>query len=130
MFQSLLCCSFDMEPRILICNSFENWHLYVRARYKRISEWYQGSEILGPRNEFLKYLTWHQLFPVLFNENNTKQKCLWQLQLITPATLWGLNCNKKVYFYNLRYDVPTRQQFSAAQYYTMIYLIFLNKWIP
>ena len=40
--QYLLYCSFDMESRIFISYSIENWDSYVQ--YKTISERYQGAE--------------------------------------------------------------------------------------
>ena len=44
MIQYLLYCSFVMEPRLSISGFFENWDQYVCAKYKAISERYQGAE--------------------------------------------------------------------------------------
>ena len=44
MLQCLLYCSVDVEFKIFSTNSFENWDLYVRAKNRAISEWYQGAE--------------------------------------------------------------------------------------
>ena len=41
----MLYCLFDMEPRIFISYSFENWDPCVRFKYKTISERYQGAEV-------------------------------------------------------------------------------------
>ena len=44
MLQFLLSYTVDVEFRIFIPNSFKNWDPYVRAKYRPISEQYQGAE--------------------------------------------------------------------------------------
>ena len=44
VLQFMLYCSFDMEPRIFIFNSMDNWNPYVRCKYKTIYERYQGAK--------------------------------------------------------------------------------------
>ena len=37
-----VCCIVNVEFRILIPNSYENWDQYVLAKYRAIFVWYQG----------------------------------------------------------------------------------------
>ena len=52
MIHFLLCWSFGMEPRLSISDLFENWYLYVRAKYKTISEQNQGAK---------KYISYYRI---------------------------------------------------------------------
>ena len=44
MLQCLLYYSFDIEPKKLVHDSFENWDPYIHSKYTKISERYQGAE--------------------------------------------------------------------------------------
>ena len=44
MLKCLTYSEFDVELRIFIPNSFETWDPYVHAKYRTLSERYQGAE--------------------------------------------------------------------------------------
>ena len=53
MIHCLLYCSFVMEPRLSISDLFENRYLYVCAKYKTISDRYQGAD---------KYIFYYRIY--------------------------------------------------------------------
>ena len=59
--------TFGIEPRIFISNSFKNWDLYVRAKYKTIPELHQGAEKL--LFQISNSTTYICKVPIVFDQN-------------------------------------------------------------
>ena len=100
MLRCLRYCSFYIEPRIFISNSYENWDQYVCAKYRTVSESYQEAKKLifqiyistVADESILKPMTICK-FPRRLLSSQYKKK----FRLIKHVPVLGFNYNKQVH---------------------------------